>query len=75
MWSVGGAVLIWVAICAGVVVLALRRLRREIEPALRSFELLHDDVATALTAAGRDAGRAGASRRVLLRHGSAPTSR
>jgi hypothetical protein len=75
MWSVGGAVLIWVAVCAGAVILAARRLRTQLEPTRRSFELLHRDVVLAGKLASRDTGRAAASRRFLLRHGSAPAPR
>jgi hypothetical protein len=74
MWSVGAAVLIWVAVCAGAVILAARRLRRQLEPTRRSFELLHREVVLAGTLVSRDTGRATASRRFLLRHGNAPAS-
>ncbi len=75
MWSVGGAVLVWIALCAAAVALAARRFGRELGPALRSFDLLHREVTVAVERAARDTGRAQASRRVLLRHGSGPASR
>jgi len=75
MWSIGGAVLVWIALCAGAVALAARRARAELEPARRSFDLLHRDVALAVVRSSRDTGRAEAGRRLLLRHGSAPASR
>lgn len=75
MWSIGGAVLVWIVLCAGAVALALRRLRVELEPARRAFDLLHRDVALAVERISRDAGRAGAGRRLLLRHGNTPSSR
>lgn len=60
----------WTAMCAGVVLLAMRRARAGLEPARVSFERLHADVTGAIDRAERDAGRARASRQVLLRHGS-----
>jgi hypothetical protein len=75
MWSVGAAVLAGVAVCAGAVILAVRRLRTELEPTRRSFELLHRDVALAVRLSARESGRAEASKRLLQRHGSAPAPR
>jgi hypothetical protein len=75
MWSVGGAVLVWIVLCAAAVALAVRRFRRELGTALRSFELLHGEVTLAVERTDRDAGRAHASRRVLLRHGTGPAGR
>ncbi len=75
MWSVGSGVLVWIVLCAAAVILAARRFRRELVPALRSFDLLHREVTLAIERADRDTGRAQASRRVLLRHGSGPGSR
>ena len=75
MWSIGGAVLIGIVLCAGAIVLAARRLRGELEPARRSFDLLHRELGPAVQLASRDTGRAEAGRRLLLRHGSTPTSR
>jgi hypothetical protein len=73
MWSIGGAALAATLSSAGVVTLAMRRARRELGPALRSFESLRDGVTQAIDGATRDAGRARAGTRVLLRHGR-PTS-
>jgi hypothetical protein len=70
MWSMAAAVLLWVAVCAGAVILALQRFRRELEPARRSFDLLNRDIVVAVRHTSRDTGRAEASRRLLLRHGS-----
>jgi hypothetical protein len=75
MWSVGGALLAAIAVCAGAVILAVRRLRTELEPTRRSFELLHRDLALAVQLSSRETGRAEASRRLLSRHGSAPGPR
>jgi hypothetical protein len=75
MWSIEGAVLIWIACCAGVIVQALRGLRKEIEPTRRSFDLLHREVTLAVELTTRNTGRAAASRRLLVRHGNAPASR
>ena len=75
MWSIGGAVLIGIVLCAGAIVLAARRLRAELEPARRSFDLLHRELGLALQLASRDTGRAEAGRRVLLRHGNTSSPR
>jgi hypothetical protein len=70
MFSIGGAVLVWIAICAGAVAFAMRRARAQLDPTLQSFEALRDDVADALERTGRDKGRARAGQQVLLRHGT-----
>jgi hypothetical protein len=75
MWSVGAAVLLEVVVCAGAIALAQRRLRGELEPARRSCELLHTEVAQAVRLVSRDTGRAAAGRQLLLRRGNAPGSR
>ena len=75
MWSIGGALLVWAAICAGGVLLAMRKVRAQLEPARTSFTRLHDDVTAAVDRAARDTGRAAASRQVLLRHGRSPEPR
>jgi hypothetical protein len=71
MWSIGGAALAATLLGAGAVALAMRRARRELGPALHSFEALRDGVADAIDGATRDAGRARAGTQVLLRHGRA----
>lgn len=73
--SSGGAVLAEVMVCLTVIALAVRSLQREIEPARRSFELLHHDVAGATDLVSRDTGRAQAGRRLLTRSGNARASR
>jgi hypothetical protein len=65
MWSIGGAVLIEVMVCITAIAFALRRLHRELEPTVRSFDRLRRDVAGAVDHAARDAGRVAASRRLL----------
>jgi hypothetical protein len=75
MWSIGGAVLLEVVVCAGAIVLAARRVRGELEPTRRSCESLHVEVTRAVRLVARDTGRAEASRRLLLRRGKAPTPR
>jgi hypothetical protein len=75
MWSIGGAALTAVLLCAAAVIMAMRRARREIGVALESFDALRHEVADAIDGATRDAGRAQATRQVLLRHGNAATPR
>ena len=75
MWSIGGAVLLEIVVCAVFVALAARRLLTELAPTRRSLDLLHHEVGTAVAAVSRDAGRAGASKQVLLRRGNHPAPR
>jgi hypothetical protein len=75
MWSIGGAALAAVLLSAGAVTLAMRRAGREMEDALDSFAALRHDLQGAVEHAGRDSGRARASRQVLLRHGGPATPR
>jgi hypothetical protein len=53
----------------------MQRARRELGPALQSFDALRRDVRDATDRAARDSGRARASRQVLLRHGGPSTPR
>jgi hypothetical protein len=69
MLSIGAAVLVEIAMCALAVFWAQRRAVSELEPARRSFELLHTSVEQAVVAVSRDTGRAEAGRRLLLRRG------
>jgi hypothetical protein len=69
MWSIGGAALAAVLLSAGAVATAMRRARRELGPTLASFDALRHDLTAAIDGAERDAGRARASRQVLVRHG------
>jgi hypothetical protein len=73
--SSGGAVLVEVMVCLAMISLAARRLHRELESTMRSFELLHRDVVDAVRLAARDTGRAQAGRRLLGRTGDGPASR
>ena len=65
MWSIGGAVLIEVVVCITVIAFAVRRMHREIEPTVRSFELLQREVVAGVGLVSRDAGRVEAGRRLL----------
>lgn len=65
MWSIGGAVLVEVAVCIGAIAFALQRVHRELEPTSRSFGRLHGDVRSAVDLISRDAGRVTAGRRLL----------
>jgi hypothetical protein len=69
MLSIGGAVLLEVVVLVGVIALALRRLRAELEPTRRSCDRLHDELFRAVQSASRDTGRAVAGRQLLLRRG------
>jgi hypothetical protein len=73
--SSGGAVLAEVMVCLTMIALAARRLHRELEPTVRSFELLHQDVVDAVRLVAQDTGRAQAGRRLLGRTGNPPASR
>jgi hypothetical protein len=75
MFSIGGAVLLWIAICVSAVAFAMRRARAQLGPTLQSFDALHHDVGDAVERIGRDSGRARAGQRVLLRHGSSRAPR
>jgi hypothetical protein len=68
-------VLVVVMVCLTMISLTARRLHRELEPTMRSFELLHRDVADAVRLVSRDTGRAHAGRRLLARTGNPPAPR
>jgi hypothetical protein len=73
--SSGGAVLVVVMVCLTMISLTARRLHRELELTMRSFERLHRDVADAVRLVSRDTGRAQAGRRLLARTGNPPAPR
>jgi thiosulfate reductase cytochrome b subunit len=73
--SSGGAVLVVIMVCLTMISLTARRLHRELEPTVRSFERLHRDVTDAVRLVSRDTGRAQAGRRLLARNGNPPAPR